>query len=58
MNAKGHKYGDNELLTLWQEDYLQQKQEEYSDRKDKKEKKNKDKEVSHFSLNKNEDEIL
>lgn len=44
MNAKGHKYGDNELLTLWQEDYLQQKQEEYSDRKDKKEKKNKDKE--------------
>lgn len=43
---KDVKYKDSDLIILWQENYLQQKQEEYATRKEKKEKKSKDKEVS------------
>ncbi|KAL0848881.1 hypothetical protein ABMA28_013284 [Loxostege sticticalis] len=42
METKDLKYDDTTLITLWQENYLQQKQEEYLSKKEKKEKKNKD----------------
>lgn len=45
MNTKDIKYEDKELLILWQEAYIQQKQEEYANRKEMKDKK-KEKEVS------------
>lgn len=44
--TKGLKYGQTELIVLWQVDYLQKKQEEFVARKEKKEKKTKDGEVS------------
>ena len=44
LNTKDLKYDDKELLTLWQEAYIQQKQEEYANSKDMKNKK-KEKEV-------------
>ncbi|CAB3231458.1 unnamed protein product [Arctia plantaginis] len=44
LNTKGHKYQDNELIILWQENYVQQKQEEYMSKKGQKEKKIKEKE--------------
>ncbi|XP_041976086.1 la protein homolog [Aricia agestis] len=46
MEAKDVKYNDTDLIILWQENYLQQKQEEYATRKEKKEKKNKDKDAN------------
>lgn len=45
INTKDLKYQDNELIILWQEDYMQKKQEEYTSKKEQKEKKQKEKEV-------------
>ncbi|CAH2105009.1 unnamed protein product [Euphydryas editha] len=39
VEMKDLKYNESELLILWQENYLQQKQEEYAAKKDKKDKK-------------------
>ncbi|CAH0726291.1 unnamed protein product, partial [Brenthis ino] len=44
VETKGLKYNDAELIILWQENYLQQKQEEYASKKEKKDKKHKQKE--------------
>ncbi|XP_034841098.1 la protein homolog [Maniola hyperantus] len=44
LDTKDLKFNDSELLTLWQDNYMQQKQEEYAAKKDKKDKKHKDKE--------------
>ncbi|CAK1603525.1 unnamed protein product [Parnassius mnemosyne] len=45
IDNKGLKYKDTELIILWQENYFQQKQEEYAAKKEQKNKKNKQKEV-------------
>ncbi|XP_047507192.1 la protein homolog [Pieris napi] len=39
IETKGLKYNDTELLILWQDNYLKQKQEEYAAHKEKKQKK-------------------
>ncbi|KAJ0181598.1 hypothetical protein K1T71_002320 [Dendrolimus kikuchii] len=44
IDTKGHKFEEAELLVLWQEDYIKQKQEEYANKKEEKEKKSKKKE--------------
>ncbi|CAH2258270.1 jg4526 [Pararge aegeria aegeria] len=44
LGTKDLKYNDADLLILWQDNYMQQKQEEYAVKKDKKDKKHKEKE--------------
>ncbi|XP_045511726.1 la protein homolog [Colias croceus] len=44
VETKGLKYKDTELLLLWQDNYLQQKQEEYAALKEKKQKRGQQKE--------------
>ncbi|XP_038206813.1 la protein homolog [Zerene cesonia] len=44
LENKGLKYKDTELLLLWQENYVQQKQEEYAALKEKKQKRGQQKE--------------
>lgn len=39
MEIKDLKYGDNELITKWQDAYLTEKQEEYAAKKEKRDKK-------------------
>ncbi|XP_046961656.1 la protein homolog [Vanessa cardui] len=45
LDTKGLKYNETDLLILWQDNYLQQKQEEYAAKKDKKDKKHKGKDA-------------
>lgn len=45
LDLKDLKYKDTPLLIKWQEDYLEEKREEYATRKDKKDKKHKDKDT-------------
>ncbi|XP_047544634.1 la protein homolog [Vanessa atalanta] len=45
LDTKGLKYNETDLLILWQDNYLQQKQEEYAAKKDKKDKKHKGKDT-------------
>uniref|UniRef100_A0A2A4K9D6 La protein homolog n=1 Tax=Heliothis virescens TaxID=7102 RepID=A0A2A4K9D6_HELVI len=43
MEDKPHSYQDTELIVLWQDDYIVQKQEEYANKKEQKDKRNKEK---------------
>ncbi|KAJ8729678.1 hypothetical protein PYW08_001259 [Mythimna loreyi] len=43
MEGKPHEYQETELIILWQDDYIAQKQEEYANKKEQKDKRNKDK---------------
>ncbi|CAH0603466.1 unnamed protein product [Chrysodeixis includens] len=45
IENKPYKYMDTELLVLWQDDYILQKQEEYANKREQKDKKNKEKEI-------------
>ncbi|XP_049871488.1 la protein homolog [Pectinophora gossypiella] len=46
IDKKDIKYGETELLILWQEDYLKKKHDEYAEKKEQREKKIKEKEAT------------